>query len=104
MLKLASDTDETFTERDLLERRAFLCKASLVCSVWRAEAQRLLWAEPYFSSHGSMESFLGAGHDMGVIHWLRIAPSRKAIETATTETTSCWTGLLSDGYSRGVQE
>ncbi|ORY70758.1 hypothetical protein BCR35DRAFT_334136 [Leucosporidium creatinivorum] len=45
------------------DRRSFLCNASLVCSSWRAEAQKLLWATPHLTSDKKIRSFLRSEAD-----------------------------------------
>ncbi|ORY75977.1 hypothetical protein BCR35DRAFT_332971 [Leucosporidium creatinivorum] len=60
ILKLYSDLriDARWESRDWLDRRAFLRNASLVCSFWRTEAQRLLWEAPNLKSDDAMRNFL----------------------------------------------
>lgn len=45
------------------DRQNFLCTASLVCSFWRAEAQKMLWATTHLTSDKAIKSFLRSQDD-----------------------------------------
>ncbi|ORY75951.1 hypothetical protein BCR35DRAFT_332947 [Leucosporidium creatinivorum] len=50
------------------DRRALLRQASLVCSLWRTEAQRLLWEAPCLMSDKGIISFLSSAGARSVHH------------------------------------
>lgn len=64
-------TDETS------HRRAFLRQASLVSSLWRSEAQSLLWGTPQFRSNHAIESFLLGGEEKATGRSLTLSTSKE---------------------------
>lgn len=60
ILEYGASVDARSSSSEIAERRRHLRQASLVCSVWRGEAQRLLWQHVVLDSNERMRRLLSS--------------------------------------------
>ncbi|ORY37883.1 hypothetical protein BCR35DRAFT_51856 [Leucosporidium creatinivorum] len=61
-----------FHSKQAQDHRRFLCRLSLVCSLWREEAQKLLWKLVFLRTEQHVEGFLSGGAKMHLTEELAI--------------------------------